>query len=817
FYRVTLNNGESRVVAAASAMIRDAQGCEVGVLSVTRDMTESVRAQQELASSERKLKAIYDSTSDSNFLIARNFELLTANRVGQTYGKQFFGKTPQPGEDFRQYLSPGTYDAFLVNFERALAGETVTHEREVDFLPDQRLFFRVSYSPVYDETGRIWAVSFNTTDISGLKLAELQARQSQERLQNLSDMVPGCLYQFELDLRTGVSGLSFVSPEGIRRLIGLSHAEIMSRPLEEWFAQMELTDPAGYQAAVEKSTRELSPFSHELSLCLPSGERRWFQADSMPDLDEANQRICWSGILRDITEIRQARLEVLRSQQNMLSILENTNDQIWLVDRNYELITLNRACRDSARGHHGIELEPGLNMVKLLQPVRPEEAALWKERYDAVLAGQSLNLEVDGEHQGQAYCVQFSLNPVWSGETVSACVVQARDITRHKQTEEELRQMNTVLEQRVQERTSELQRAKEDAEKANQAKSEFLASMSHEIRTPMNAILGFTNLLHQQAGHPQHREYLDAIRSSSRSLLTLINDSLDLSKIEAGKMHLQPEPVHLPSLLTEIRQMFSLKLAHKGLALTVDLPTGMPEFYWLDITRLRQILFNLIGNAAKFTEQGEIWLRVRSLPRSGQPDFLDLVIEVEDTGIGIAPESQALIFESFVQQTGQLTKHFGGTGLGLTIVKRLVEMMQGTITVRSEPGRGSCFIIQLPGVQIVPGRSSTEYPVWQPIRLAGAPAAPGSEVGPERLRVLESWLSGRWLQVTRSGSFDEIGDFAQDLLSVSRNHQWDELKNYAQTLLDHVGRYDIDHMQAHLAELPELFGRLNREQKPVST
>ena len=799
-YRVNRPNGEVRTVASSSTMVRDADGNETGLISVTRDMTAQLLAQQDLADSERKLKAIYDSTTDANFLVSPEFEVLTANRVGREKGARFFGKAPEPGEDFRQYLSAGTRAGFLSNFNRALAGETVTHEREVDFLPDRSLFFRVSYIPVYNDGGEVWAVSFNTTEITELKLAERESRRSQEQLQQLSDMVPGCLYQFEFDLATQEGRISYISPEGLRKLFGLDHQVFVSRSMEDWFALMELEDPQAYQVAVEKSMREMSPFSHEMSLLPPNGERRWFQADSMPAVVLDGERIRWSGIIRDVTEIRQARLDVLHSQENLFSTLENTSDQIWFVNRAYELITMNRSCREAANRYYGIELTPGMNMVELLLPISPEDGHIWKERYDRVFAGEPLHFEVLRHYDGLVYCVQLDLNPVWIGDTISGCVVQSRDISHQKQIEEELRQINTELEQRVDERTAELLRAKDEAETANQAKSEFLANMSHEIRTPMNAILGFTDLLHQQISHPKQREYLEAIRSSSRVLLTLINDSLDLSKIEAGKMQLQPEPVHLPALLIEIRRMFSLKLAEKDLQLYLDIPAQMPHFVWLDITRLRQILFNLVGNAVKFTEQGEIWLRLRSAASDEHPGRIDLELEVEDTGIGIAYESQTQIFESFVQQAGQLTRQYGGTGLGLAIVRRLVEMMRGTITVASQLGGGSCFRVWLPAVETVPGRASELYPTWG----VTEPADENSE----SLDALEHRLSHRWQQVVHSGSFDEIGEFAEELQLLARRMQWADLDIYARHLLSFVGQFDIENMQALLAGLPALFSRL---------
>ena len=214
----------------------------------------------------------------------------------------------------------------------------------------------------------------------------------------------------------------------------------------------------------------------------------------------------------------------------------------------------------------------------------------------------------------------------------------------------------------------------------------------------MNAVLGFTDLLYSLISDKKQQSYLEAIRSSGKSLLTLINDILDLSKIEARKMDLQYEPVNIATVFDEIKDIFSLKIKDKGLVFITEIGPDVPDNLLLDEVRLRQILFNLMGNAVKFTVSGHIRLFAKKIERPETDGKLDLLMAVEDTGIGILPESRETIFEAFKQQDGQSTKQYGGTGLGLTITKRLVEMMGGRITVTSEVGRGSTFAIVFHGV-----------------------------------------------------------------------------------------------------------------------
>jgi signal transduction histidine kinase/response regulator RpfG family c-di-GMP phosphodiesterase len=263
-----------------------------------------------------------------------------------------------------------------------------------------------------------------------------------------------------------------------------------------------------------------------------------------------------------------------------------------------------------------------------------------------------------------------------------------------------MKQLNLSLEEKVTIRTEQLQQAKLDAESSNQAKSQFLANMSHEIRTPMNAILGFTEILAGVVTDVQQKEYLKSIQTSGKSLLTLINDILDLSKVEAGKIELEYAAVSPYEVFNEMEQVFSHKMAEKGIDFKVEFDSELPQALILDEVRVRQILINLIGNAVKFTDKGYVKLQVRKLSPGEDLSKLDLVFEVEDTGKGIPKDQQERVFGAFEQQRGQNIHEYEGTGLGLTITKRLVGLMGGEIQVISEEGKGSTFRVTLKGVPV---------------------------------------------------------------------------------------------------------------------
>ncbi len=315
----------------------------------------------------------------------------------------------------------------------------------------------------------------------------------------------------------------------------------------------------------------------------------------------------------------------------------------------------------------------------------------------------------------------------------------------------QIRELVTDLETRVAERTRELTRQKQAAEAANRAKSTFLSNMSHELRTPLTAILGFTELMSQDRSlSVWQRENLETVHRSGEYLLSLINDVLDLSKIEAGKVELQPRVFDLHKMLLSLGEMFSLRAEQKGLTMQIDLAPDVPQYIHADLPKLRQVLINLLGNAVKFTEQGRIILRVSGRQGVGEegireeedkeivpvslstPSLSTLFFEIQDTGIGIAPDELSHIFEAFVQ--AENGRQMGpGTGLGLTISRQYVQLMGGDIAVRSQVGMGSIFSFNLP-VEVM-AHGQTEQPEQDVVGLEKGPCAPDGE--PYRLLVAD--------------------------------------------------------------------------------
>ncbi|MCK4663270.1 MAG: response regulator [Bacteroidales bacterium] len=342
---------------------------------------------------------------------------------------------------------------------------------------------------------------------------------------------------------------------------------------------------------------------------------------------------------------------------------------------------------------------------------------LYENLWQTIKSGDEWKNEIlNKKKNGELYWEKISVSPMFNERNkITHFVAIREDVTEQKEMQEQLKNLNDNLEELITKRTTELKKVNEDleearvtAENANKAKSVFLANMSHEIRTPMNAIIGFSELLMRLVTDDLQKNYLESICSSGKNLLTLINDILDLSKIEAGKFKIECDFVDAFVFFSEIKQFFDQKIQEKGLDFIIDIDSKIPKGIYIDEIKLRQILVNLIGNAVKFCDHGYVKLKVWAEPlpvdevmKYKSERFIDLFIEIKDTGIGISNEFHDKIFDSFVQEDNKGIKKQRGTGLGLPITKKLIELMNGTISVESKINKGTTFKILFPIIMVL--------------------------------------------------------------------------------------------------------------------
>ena len=384
--------------------------------------------------------------------------------------------------------------------------------------------------------------------------------------------------------------------------------------------------------------------------------------------------------------------------------------------------------------------------------------------------------------------------------------------------ENQLLKNKVELEERVRERTLALEAEKEKAEAASLAKGEFLANMSHEIRTPLNLVLGFSDMIKKQSRDADIRDYVSTIQSAGNALLGLLNDVLDLSKAESGGFALNYAAFNLTDLLKEVHQIYSKAAEFKGLKFFLEIDDGVPHSIILDKSRLRQVLINTLGNAIKFTEKGFVKLKVQYQRFEAGDNGSQLSFSIEDSGIGIPPDQKERIFERFSQQKGQDFDIYGGTGIGLSIVSKLVDAMGGRILVDSAPGRGSRFVICVPNVK--PGNKGATWlntVLEKPEEPEVLPAAKDRDYSPqeiEKLRqltgVLEDAMLDRWKDINEVMIIKRIEDFSKESIELGQAYGYEPLTAWGQRVLSLAGKFEMTSLPDTLKQFPRIIDELRQ-------
>ncbi len=544
----------------------------------------------------------------------------------------------------------------------------------------KRITLEIHSSLLFDENGRVTGIRSAHLDVSRRIRAESALRESRHEFEEMANTVPIMLWM------TGSDGqLSYINKRWLD-LTGSSYQEAMGGG---WRNSIHPEDLARMINLPSVRAVAEGALQVEYRLRRFDGQYRWIIGNGVPRYSSSGEFEGYIGSAVDVTERRQSeeRLRLLES------VVVNATEGIMITDFDIEapgprILYVNESFTrvtgyslEEVRGKSPRMLQGPLTDKKPLAMVR-----------SAMAQGKPIQVELlNYRKNGAPFWNEMDIVPVANGNgAYSHCIALQRDVTERKRVENEIQRYARELKQKNQA----LQSALVGAQESTELKSRFLANMSHEIRTPMNGIVGMIGLLLTTRLNGEQTEYVEAVQQSASSLLVLINDILDLSRIEAGKLELDCVSFDLKAMVEEAVSLLAIMARTKGLSISREIAADIPQCVYGDPVRIRQVITNLVGNAVKFTEAGGVTVAVQPIGQSS--GGISIRMAVTDTGIGIPPEQCAQLFHRFSQTDNSSTRKYGGSGLGLAISRQLVELMGGEIGVRTEPGSGSTFWFTVP-------------------------------------------------------------------------------------------------------------------------
>jgi PAS domain S-box-containing protein len=669
----TKPNGDTLWLCTSKVPLHDRQGQVIGILGTYEDITERKRAEEALRESEERYRKLVENSPDAIYV--------------QCEGKIVFSN-PQFLRLIRAKQQEEIIGRELLDFvhpdHRAIVSERIRKMRQEGGTPPilEEQYLRLDGSAVEVEVVAS-PFLYNGKPSAQVIVRDITERKQTEKALQQANLVvensPVVLFRWKAAEGWPVE---FVSDNVIQ--FGYTPKELRSGAVP--FASMvypEDLDRLGREVQ-EYSASGLDRFQQQYRIVTKDGKVRWIDDHTVVERDQQGQIAFYQGIVVDITERKQAE-DVLREARRRLDqMIEFLPDATFVINREGKVIAWNRAMEEMCGISKGEMI--GKDNYEYCIPFYGERRPILIDL--ALRADEDVEKKYDSvRRSGDTLCGEIYTPKIYKGKgaylwgtasvlrdaqgTIVGAIESIRDITDRKQADEAFRQ------------------AREAAEQANRAKSEFLAHMSHEIRTPLNGILGMTELLMETYLDESQINLIHTIITEAESLLTIINDVLDFSKIEAGKLELEMAPFNLQLTMETVATGLAIGAQQKGLEFASFLDPEVSPWLVGDPGRLRQILVNLVGNAVKFTERGEIYMKAELIENLGKK--VRVRFSVRDTGIGIPTDKQERIFESFTQVDGSTTRKYGGTGLGTTISKKLVEMMGGKIGLESEPGKGSLF------------------------------------------------------------------------------------------------------------------------------
>jgi PAS domain S-box-containing protein len=683
-YRVVWPDGQIRVHHSIGKFVRDAQGRLIEVVGTEQDITERKRAEQALADSERRFRATFEQAAVGMAHVAPDGRWLLVNdRLCEIVG---YTRAELLARTFQDITHPDDLGRDLDQVRRLLAGEIGSYTLEKRYLRKDGSVVWINLTVALVRRGDGSPDYFVSVieDISERKRAEILLRDTEERFHQLADNVNEVFWVSNPEK----TAMLYVS-SAYESIWGRSRDRLYESP-HDWFDAVHPDDRDRLYTAFT-TKQAVGEYDEIYRIVRPDGAVRWIHDRAYPVRDAHGGVYRIVGTASDITDRKR-----IEDELRMLSLaIEQSAESIVITDLNAQIEYVNAAftrvsgyTREEVIGRNPRLLKSGRT-----PPATYEE--LWRTLLSGdVWRGEFINRRKDGAE----YFEDAVISPIRQadGRIVKYLAVK-EDVTDKRRVAVELEQYRHRLEELVAERTRQLEDARLQADAANQAKSAFLATMSHEIRTPMNGVLGMLEVLARSRLSEQQLDMVRTAEESGRTLLGIIDDILDFSKIEAGRLEIERAPVSIAEIVENLCDSMVPLANRRDVTLTAYVAPDIPDPVLADPLRLRQILFNLIGNAIKFSvgrpdRRGRVAVRVTLANRAP----LQLAFEVADNGIGMTPEAVSRLFVPFTQAEVSTTRRFGGTGLGLTICKRLAELMHGGIAVASRPGEGSTFTLTVP-------------------------------------------------------------------------------------------------------------------------
>jgi PAS domain S-box-containing protein len=671
--------------------------------------------QADFARSEKRYRDLVENMNDIIWEVDHNLNILyISHGIEKVTG---FLPSEMIGKNLFQYFEAHNADQLEKTFAERLKTFNNTKELKTGLFRHNQLCKNGEYkwcealsNPVIDENNKLVGFKGISRDISFQERVDEKLKLSEDKFSKIFHSAP-----FVISILR-VSDLKLVEVNLVaEEFLGFTREEILKNPSLALYIWLDHAQRNAYF----KSIKELRPLKN-FELQFKGKDGKTGTALMTTEFLTVDHELCVIAFFEVITQ-RKIALDALRqSEANLLALVENTRDSIWAIGTNYQLIFSNEQFKTEFQLRYKILLTPGIHMLDAL-PLDIRES--WKSRYDKVLKHEHIDfIDTNAFDNIQLY-TEVAMNPIVADGTIIGVSVFAHDITKRKQSElliqeknKEIKAQNKEyqqLNQHLIQLNEEFKKAKEKAEESDKLKTAFLQNMSHEIRTPMNAIMGFSSLLADQYNNkPKLEQYSQIISQRCADLLEIINDILDIAKIESGQLSLNVEECNLNFMFLELLSFFKehqkrISKEHIHFSLNA-LPNAKDNQIYIDSGKLKQIFINLLGNAFKFTEKGiiEVGCTIEttdnSITKLGEFSFNSnkptkyLQFYVRDTGIGIKPEKQLVIFDRFIQINEGHKKLYGGTGLGLSIVKGLVELFKGHIWLESEVDKGSTFYFTIP-------------------------------------------------------------------------------------------------------------------------